>query len=254
MDTPLSTRCRTILSQEEAFSATLLTSLFPTVFLFTSVGYSEGFFLTLALSSWFLHLKNRHFLASLLVAGASLTRSLGIILIVPMIMVNIINRQFRKSLLYGFPIFSEIAWFYYGYMKTGNFFVIFEAQMYWHNRQFLSQYVIPTLFQMNPPFPFNLPPNEAFVGLVFCLLSIFILLVLKIYEIDWRLSIYSTINLLVIVLCGNIHSYARYLSFIFPLWFLFQMKKNWLLIPIIFTLGFCNLAFGYLFARWVFVG
>jgi len=242
------------LGEEEAFSATIITAFFPTVFLFTSVGYSEGLFLILAISSWFFYLKDRHFLASILVAGASLTRSLGIILIIPMVIANSLNRKFRESLLYGFPLIAQIGWSYYGYMKTGNFFALFYAQRYWYNRQLLTQYMLPTLFQTKPPFSFNLPPNEAFVGLVFCLLSIFILLVLKIYEIDWRLSVYASINLLVIVLCGNIQSYARYLSFIFPIWFLFKTKKMLLLIPVISIMGFFDLFLGYLFARWAFLG
>ena len=242
------------LGEEEAFSATLMISFFPIVFLFTSFGYSEGLFLTLTLSSWFFYLKDRHLLASVLVAGASLTRPLGIILIIPMLIANCLNGKFRKSLLYGLPVLAEVGWSYYGYVKTGNFFAIFYAQRYWHNRQFLSQYVFPTLFQMNPPHSFNLSPNEAFVGLVFCLLSIFILLVLKIYEIDWRLSVYASINVLVIVLCGNIQSYARYLSFIFPIWLLFKTKKSLTLIPIISIMGFFDLFLGYLFARWAFLG
>lgn len=41
----------------QAFSVTLTASLFPTVFLFTSVGYNEGLFLTLVLASYYLHLK-----------------------------------------------------------------------------------------------------------------------------------------------------------------------------------------------------
>ncbi len=242
------------LGEEGAFSSTLLTSLFPIIFLFTSVGYSEGFFLTLAISSWFFYLKNKHLLASFLAAGASLTRSLGVILIIPMLIANVINRKFRESLLYGLPVLAEIGWSYYGYMKTGNFVAIFYAQRFWHNRQFLSQYVLPTIFQTNPPYSFNLPPNEAIVGLVFCILSMFLLLVLKIYEIDWRLSVYASLNLLVIILCGNIQSCARYLSFIFPIWFLFKTKNKLLLVPMISVMGFFDLLFGYLFARWAFLG
>ena len=163
------------LDTDQAFSVTLIASLFPTIFVFTSVGYSEGLFLTLGLSSYYLHLKNRHLSASLLVVATSLTRLVGILLVVPMILDNVRNRRFRKALLYTLPVLAVIAWFFYGYLKTGNFFAIFEAHKYWINRTFPSQYILPTLFQTNPPLPFT----EAFVGLAICFVAIFFLLIIK---------------------------------------------------------------------------
>jgi len=242
------------LNQEEAFSATLIAALFPTVFLFSSVGYSEGLFLTLALSSWFLYLKEKHLFASIAVAGASLTRSVGIILVVPMFLESIIRKRFREALLYMLAGLAQVAWFCYGWLKTGNFLVVFEAQKYWSNRKFLSQYVLPTLFQTSSPFSFNLPVNEAFAGFVICLLAIFVLLIAKVSRLDWKLAVYSLLALFVTVLFGNIQSYPRYLSFIFPVWLTFRVEKNWWLILVLFMLGFGDLFFGYLFARWAFLG
>ena len=242
------------LNKQQALSSTVIASLFPTVFLFTSVGYSEGFFLTLVLSSWFLYLKKRFCLATLLGIGASLTRPVGIILVIPMILDRVLNRQFREVFLFASPFLAQALWFFYGYMKTGEFFMLFEAQKYWLNRKFLSQYILPALFQTNPPFPFSLPFTESFVGLVICLVAVFVLLIVKIFELDWKLGVYSALTLLIPVLFGNIFSYPRYLSFIFPVWFLFQVKKPWLLILLVFILGFCDLISVYLFARWVFLG
>jgi len=149
---------------------------------------------------------------------------------------------------------AQVAWFCYGWLKTGNFLVVFEAQKYWSNRKFLSQYVLPTLFQTSPPFSFNLPVNEAFAGFVICLLAIFVLLIAKVSRLDWKLAVYSLLALFVTVLFGNIQSYPRYLSFIFPVWLTFRVEKNWWLILVLFMLGFGDLFFGYLFARWAFLG
>jgi hypothetical protein len=242
------------LSQEEAFSATLIAALFPTVFLFSSVGYSEGLFLTLTLSSWFLYLKEKHLFASVAVAGTSLTRPFGIILIVPMFLECVIRKQFRDALLYISAGLAQVAWFCYGWLKTGNFLAVLEAQKYWSNRKFLTQYVMPTLFQTSSPFSFNLPCNEAFVGFVFCLLAIFILLIAKVSKLDWKLAVYSVLAFFVAVLFGNIQSYPRYLSFIFPVWLTLRAEKNRWLILILFMLGFSDLFFAYLFARWAFLG
>jgi Gpi18-like mannosyltransferase len=242
------------LDSDQALSVTLVASLFPTVFVFTSVGYNESLFLILVLSAYYLHLKKRHLYSSTLVALATLTRIMGILLIVPMIIDRLRERKFREAILYIIPAFAVIAWFCYGYLKTANFFVVLEAQKYWLNRVFIGQYVLPTLFQVNPPYTLALPFTEAFVGLAICLSAIFFLVILKVREIDWKLATYSILTFLTIVCCGNILSYPRYFSFIFPLWFLFRMKNNRWLIPIIVALAFTDLIAMYLFARWVFLG
>jgi len=167
------------LSQEESFSATLIASLFPIVFIFTTIGYSEGLFLTLILSSWLLYLRNKHLPASILAAGASLVRWLGSLIVALFIIESIIQKRFGRALLYALPFLSQITWFYYGYLRTGNIFLVFEAQKYWKNRLFWSQFAEPALFQKNPPFSFNLPYTESFMGLALCLLAIFILFAAK---------------------------------------------------------------------------
>ncbi|MHC3128737.1 MAG: hypothetical protein IBV52_01485 [Candidatus Bathyarchaeota archaeon] len=242
------------LDRNQAFSVTIIASLFPTIFIFTSTGYGEGLFITLLLFSYYFYLKNKHLSSSLLVALASLTRVMGIFLIIPIIIDCVRNRQFRKALLYVLPVLTIVAWFYYGYLKTGNFLIVFDAQKYWINRTFLKQYIFTALFQTNPQYSLNLPHTEAFIGLVICFSSIFFLLIIKIQEIDWKLKVYSIITFLTLIWCGNIFSYPRYFSFIFPIWFLFRIKKKWLLIPIIFILAFIDLISMYLFARWVFLG
>jgi len=242
------------LSREESLSVTLIFSLFPTVFLFTSVGYSEGLFLTLTLLSWLLNLRSRHLFASIAASGASLTRSLGVLTTVPFLIEGFIQRDILRALLYALPILSQAAWFYYGFLRTGNFFVVFEAQNYWKNRIFWSQFVQPTFLQTNPPFSFNLPYTEAFMGLVIALLSIFIPLVVKVYEFDWKLGFYSTLTLITIICFGNILSCSRFMSFIFPIWLIFKVKRNWQTILVTAALAFFNLITGYLFARWVFLG
>jgi len=242
------------LDKQQALSSSVIASLFPTVFLFTSVGYSEGFFLTLVLASWVLYLRKKFFLAALLGIGASLTRQVGVIVVIPMILDSVLSRQVRRVFLLASPVVAQVLWLFYGYVNTGEVFMVFEAQRYWLNRRFVSQYILPALFQANPPFSFSLPFTEAFVGLVICLVAISVLLIVKIFELDWKLGVYSSFTFLIPVLFGNIFSYPRYLSFIFPVWLLFRVKRPWMLLLLAFTLGFCDLIAVYLFARWVFLG
>jgi Gpi18-like mannosyltransferase len=242
------------LDHDQAFSVTLIASLFPLVFLFTSVGYSEGLFLTLTLSSYYLYLKNRHFPSSLLLAAACLTRLFGVLLFVPMILDRIANRRYREVLVYFIPVLTLLSWFFYAYIKTGNLFAIFYSQAYWGNNKFVVQYVLPTFFQTEPAYSFSLPVPEALVGFVICVFSVFCLLSVKVRELDWKLALYSFLTFLVVTFVGNIPSYPRYFSFIFPVWLLFRTKRRFWLIPIICILAFTDVIIMYLFARWTFLG
>ncbi len=243
------------LSQKDALSSTLTAALFPTVLLFTSVGYSEGFFLTLILASWLFYLRKKPVWATIFATAASLTRVVGVIIIIPMILEKGLEKKFREAFVFMLPVLAQMAWFFYGYMKTGDYFVVFKAQEYWENRMFISQYVLPALFQRDPPYPvFNLPYTEAFVGLVICLFGVFLLLVGKVFEVDWKLGVYSALTWLIIVVYGSTLSYPRFLSFIFPCWLLFHVKRRWMLVLTAVILGLCNVFFVYLFARWVFLG
>ncbi len=242
------------LDHDQAFFVTIIASLFPLVFVFTSVGYSEGLFLTLTLSSYYLYLKNRHFPSSLLLAAACLSRLFGILLFVPIFLDRIAKRRYREVLIYFIPALTLLSWLLYAFIRTANLFAVFYSQTYWGDNKFILQYVLPTFFQANPPYSVNLPVPEAFVGLVFCVFAIFCLLSLKVRELDWKLALYSFLTFLVVAFSGNIHSYSRYFSFIFPVWFLFRTKKSFYLIPIVCILMFTDLLVMYLFARWVFLG
>ena len=241
-------------SKRESFLTTVIAALFPSVFLFTSVGYSEGLFITLILLSWLLYLKGRKGQSALAAAGASLTRFIGIILILPMLIESFRRRDAKSAVLYTAPtLIAQIGWAFYGFLKTDSVFAFFEAHGNWINKLFLNQYVAPTLLQSEPTFPFNVPYPEAVAAFEIAFVAIFILIIIKIHDIDWRLLVYSSFSFLFIVLTGNIGDYVRYLSFLFPVWFIFRSKSLRLLIPIVGLLGFCDLLYMYLFARWVFL-
>lgn len=76
------------------------------------------------------------------------------------------------------------------------------------------------------------------MGLAICLISVFALLVVKVYEVDWKMGLYSTHMLFIIVCFGNILSYPRFLSFIFPLWLIFKVRRSWHIIPAIVALAY----------------
>ncbi|MCW4034238.1 MAG: hypothetical protein NWF03_02610 [Candidatus Bathyarchaeota archaeon] len=242
------------LDTDHAFSATLIAAMFPIVFLFTSVGYAEGLFLTLTLSAIYLHLKKRYLYASIFLTAVTMTKIFGILLVVPLLLDNLLKKRFRDALLYLLPVLAQLSWFYYAYLRTGNFFAVLDAQTYWLNNTFIGQYVLPTLFQTEPNISLSLPFSEAYIGLVICLFGAFCLLTLKVRELDWKLALYSFLTFLVTICNGNVVSYPRYFSFIFPVWLLFATKKDRWLILTVTILAFADLISMYLFARWVFLG
>ena len=81
------------LNKKAAFLSTLLFALSPYVFLFTTVAYSEGLLLFWVLSAWLLFKKDKVALASASAAVAVLSRAVGIIIIIPMILETIKNKK-----------------------------------------------------------------------------------------------------------------------------------------------------------------
>jgi len=243
------------LDSKEALSVTIIASLFPTVFLFTTVGYSEGLFMTLVLLSWLFYIKGKDSFSSLASAGASLTRFFGVLLIIPMITDSLFKKDIKKTIVYCAPtMFSQIGWALYGYFKTGHMLAVSAAENSWGKKYFLNLFVEPTFLQKETAFPFDTSVVEATAGFEVAMIAIFILLILKTYEVNWKLAVYSLCSLIVIILKADIASSVRYISFIFPIWYLFRCKKHWLVIPVIFTFGLLDIICGYLFARWVFMG
>jgi Gpi18-like mannosyltransferase len=71
------------MNAEKAFTSTCIFALFPQVFLFTSVAYSESIFIFTTLTAWFLYLRKKIFFACVLACLATLTKPYGILIVLP---------------------------------------------------------------------------------------------------------------------------------------------------------------------------
>lgn len=122
--------------QERAFRAVLYLSIFPTAF-FLAAGYNESLFIFLALLSFFAMRRGQWWLAGFAGLLASLTRSAGLILLVPFLYEYLRRHDFTLSRLrldifsgLGFPA-GVTAFSVYCYSRFHNFLAFTHAQALW---------------------------------------------------------------------------------------------------------------------------
>jgi uncharacterized membrane protein YuzA (DUF378 family) len=131
---------RGLLGQEEALRAVFYLIIFPTAFFLLQV-YTEGLFVGLAFACLALLKRNHWLAAALLGVAATLTRAVGVALVIPMLIAWIRTQDFRnrewrqifsgRSLYHAFLILTPLIAFgiwkfsYWGrafdYVQTNNF-------------------------------------------------------------------------------------------------------------------------------------
>ncbi|UCG36843.1 MAG: hypothetical protein JSV64_00750 [Candidatus Bathyarchaeota archaeon] len=198
-------------TRETASRIALLAAFFPYVFLFTTVAYSESLFLFATVASWYSYQKDRIFKASSLAAVATITRMVGIIIVLPMFL-DLFHRRERKRLLYTLiPPIALFAWLSYCFANTGDWLAPITAQnKYW------AMYSLPKWL-------LNFASNQRMIMFASELSGVVLIILTStlIYygrKVDWRLTIYSVTSFLVILCFASMWSISRYLSFIFPIW------------------------------------
>lgn len=123
-------------SKDIALNATISLLIFPTAF-FTTTFYSEPLFLMLtALSFYFLE-RNKFFSASLAIAFASLTRIVGVILIISFIFKYLHSKDLKikklnSAIFYlAIPAIAITIFFTFLFMSTNNPLIFLKIQHLW---------------------------------------------------------------------------------------------------------------------------
>jgi hypothetical protein len=110
--------------------------IFPTTFFFSGV-YSESLFLALTVAAFYYARTNRWLLACILAALATLTRSQGMILALPLLIEYLGERNFRlRKVGWNITAFALIpaallAFALFLKLKFGNWTVMFDVQSIW---------------------------------------------------------------------------------------------------------------------------
>jgi hypothetical protein len=230
-------------SRGYAMTATLLYFLFPPVFVFSGVAYSESLFLLFTLLAWYCHLhehEDRSLIAAVL---GSVARANGILIIIPIAYDYLRHRQFTRVVLLTIPLLCVFGWLMYGYMMTGSW-AYFASNIFWQSenitvfRQSLinilqgKMYAIEFIMAIGFKYlPITIAAVTSFV--------VFMILCYKVLRIDRALGFFTFGYLAALLLFGfpaTFGSYPRFLGVLFPIGLVMYTEKTWLLILIVIGL------------------
>jgi Gpi18-like mannosyltransferase len=197
--------------------------IFPTAFFLNSV-YTESLFLFFSLATFYYGLKKKFLLAGIFGFFASLTRVTGILLFFPLLWEYLKNYNFnlKQSLnLKILPLFfiplGTLTFFFYHYLKFGDFFLFFKVE-YWWGR----------MFKLNKDH-FLLFSNPAIVNFIldvffvtFSLISLYFIF----KKLRFSYGIYVLLTVFVALSTGTLMSIGRYILVLFPIYIWLSSIKN----------------------------
>ena len=191
--------------------------LFPTAFVLSGV-FSESLFLALLLASFYYARKGNWFLVGILGFFLSLTRAIGVLIILPILYEYLKSKSIGRDILYLLLIpFGIFVWMVFNYFLTGDFLAFMHVQSAW-DRSLANplRTIYDGLFSTN---------TVKFSEAIFTSISISILMIFynKIRISYWIFGIFA----LVTPLLTSIDSMPRYALVVFPFFILFaQLTKE----------------------------
>ena len=213
-------------NKKTALLSTLLFAFFPYVFVFTTVAYSESLMLFLVIAAWLLASKGKIAEASVFGVLAPLSRTMGILVIIPLLYNSIKNKNRRKrnTFLSLLPIISLSSWFVYLGTISGVPLApvtTTEWSQLWTFRSLILdgipryglEIIGEAAYQVPPITTHWLLPSAVLIFLLFP----FIILI-KFIKKDKSLWLFAAFGYLGVLFFGALVSIPRFISMIFPLW------------------------------------
>jgi hypothetical protein len=190
------------------------------------VAYSEGLLLFFVLSAWLLSRKGKFFGASAFAAIAPLTRTMGILVVLPMIYCSLKQKTHRgrNILLSLLPIATLTAWFASLGFSAGDFLAPV------HTSEWSQMYSFRTLLTegipcygmkaiLEAPYQPSPIPSHWFLPVAVGIALLFpLLLFYSTWKKDRSLWIYAVAGYGGILFFGALASTPRFVSVLFPLW------------------------------------
>ncbi len=214
------------IGKKAALFSALLLAFSPYLFVFTTVAYSESLLLFFVLGAWLLLRRGKLFSASVFAIVAPLIKTMGILIVLPMLYVSLRQRahRARNILLSLLPAVSLSAWFAYLGFSTGDFLAPV------HTSEWAQLYSFRTLLTEGIPrygmkalleAPYQIPPIPTHwllpIAVVFSLF-LPILLFFETWKKDKSLWIYAIAGYSGILYFGALVSLPRFIPLLFPLW------------------------------------
>jgi hypothetical protein len=215
------------LNDEVAARAIIYLLIFPTTFFFSGV-YSESLFFALTVGAFYYARKNRWLLAWIFTALATLTRSQGIILILPLLIEYFTERNFnwRKitwnitgfalipAALFAFTIFLRL--------KFGSWNVMFDVQAAWGRHLMWPWYPLAWFLRHAPTLSPEHRDKLDFSFLVLLMISG----VCAFRRLRLSYSVYIWTAAVFFSCWGMFGSIPRFDVVIFPLFIVFALINN----------------------------
>lgn len=240
------------MSREAALGSALLFALSPYVFLFTTVAYSEGLFLFFTLSAWHFFKKGKVGYASLLATVAAVTRVVGVLVTLPMVIESLQKdkaRRLRNALVSCLPIVALFVWLAYCQLTTNDWLASIhstEWNSFYSFRRLLSEGLPAKGIQAFAELPFQpwlSPPNWLLPVAMWGAIIVPPFIIYKIFKVEKSLVAYSLVYYVGVLAFGALVSTPRFISVLFPLWIpltakLSKNKKSVAVVVAVATLSF----------------
>jgi hypothetical protein len=240
------------MSREAALGSALLFAFSPYVFLFTTVAYSEGLFLFFTLGAWHLFKKGKVGYASLLAAVAAVTRVVGVLVVLPMVIESLKknkSRRLRNALLSCLPIVAVFIWLAYCQLTANDWLASIHSTE-WNSlysfRRLLFEGLPAKGIQAFAELPFQQwlsPPHWLLPVAMWGAIIVPPFIIYKIAKVEKSLAVYSLAYYVGVLAFGALVSTPRFISVLFPLWIpltakLSQNKKSVAMVVAAATLSF----------------
>lgn len=201
--------------------------IFPTTLYYSAV-YSESLFLLCTVAAIYYARGQRWWIANAFAAGAALTRSPGIVLLLPLVLEYLRQHRFKLtairwnvlSLTLAPLALAAIA--LYMYCSTGNLFAVRDAQLAWHRQPgerfwpwnaFNSYFTQPTCIHGGPNSMLDL-----------CVTLLFLCAVIaSAFKLRLVYSTYGCAILFFLMSWGSLGSMLRYVLALFPCFIVFAL-------------------------------
>lgn len=215
------------MSKKAALLSALLFALSPYAFLFTTIAYSEGILLFFVLTSWYFFKKGKIAFASALACVAALSRVVGILIILPMLIETLKSKsphRRRNILLICLPILSFFVWLAYGQVTANDWLALIHTTEWTdlYSFQGLLTNIVPLKgFHafLEVPFQHWLTPFAIWGSII---LPPF--LIAKTFKTERSLASYSLAYFIGALVFGALVSIPRFIAVIFPLWIALTAK------------------------------
>jgi Gpi18-like mannosyltransferase len=219
----------------QAAVSSMLYFLLPPVFLFTGVSYTEPEFLLFSLLTWHFHLKGREMRAGVMAVLASLTRTYGILLVIPLAYDYFRSGRIRRLAYLAIPAFPLLGWLVYTFALSGDPFASFTARSrYWADPTAVA--IEKSAIELVQGHVWAISALMKYLPIIlagFAFVGFMLFLSYKAWRIENALGLYCFFSIFAICYFAFIpgpFSIPRYVSFLFPVGLPLYSGRGWLLV------------------------